>query len=64
MPDGKKTDGVRSRGFAAGEGYRANYLASKHGISCQQARDLIAEVGSDRERLNLTAAKVRAASEH
>lgn len=53
--------GERRRRFAAGEGYVPEYLASKHGISTQQARDLIAEVGSDRERLNLAASTVRRA---
>ena len=49
--------------FVAGQGYSARYLASKHGISPQQARDLIAEVGHDRERLNLCAMAVRIAGE-
>ena len=49
--------------FAAGEGYSPRYLAAKHCISVQQARDLLDEVGSDRERLNLVASVVRAAAE-
>ena len=48
--------------FAEGEGYAPRYLARKHRISVQQARDLLAEVGTDRERLNLVAAIVRAAA--
>ena len=49
--------------FAPGEGYTPTYLANKHRITVQQARDLLAEVGPDRERLNLVASKVRIASE-
>lgn len=54
---------VRRTTFASGEGYTPTYLANKHRITVQQARDLLAEVGPDRERLNLVASKVRIASE-
>lgn len=46
-----------------GGGYNPRYLAQKHGITSGQARDLITEVGHDRERLNLVASKVREARE-
>lgn len=46
--------------FAAGWGYNPRYLARKHRISTEQARDLIAEVGHDRERLDRVARAVRA----
>lgn len=62
MTDGKVERGRGySMGCATGEGYSANYLAAKHRISAQQARDLLQEVGPDRERLNLTASAVRRA---
>lgn len=56
-----RTTGPRRPDFAPGEGYAPRYLAAKHRISVQQARDLLAEVGPDRERLNLVAQVVRAA---
>lgn len=46
----------------ADKGYHPAYLAAKHRISVQQARDLLAEVGPDRERLNHVANVVRIAS--
>lgn len=46
----------------AARGYHPGYLAAKHRISVQQARDLLAEVGPDRERLNQVANVVRIAS--
>lgn len=48
--------------LAAEKGYHPAYLAAKHRISVQQARDLIVEVGADRERLNHVANVVRIAS--
>ena len=50
---------ARRVGFVTGDGYAPRYLAAKHGITTQQARDLIAEVGTDRERLNMTATAVK-----
>ena len=47
----------------SGKGYAPRYLAAKHRISTQQARDLLAEVGPDRERLDMVARAVRMASE-
>ena len=42
-----------------GQGCEANYFARQHGINAQQARDLIKEVGNDREKLNAAAAKLK-----
>jgi hypothetical protein len=39
----------------ASPGYSANYFARKHGITRQQARQLIAAIGGDREKLNAAA---------
>jgi hypothetical protein len=47
----------RSR-VAGGQGYEVNYFARKHGITAQQARDLIKEVGNDRDKLNAAAARL------
>lgn len=60
MADNKKSTekGDRQR-VAAGEGYEVNYFASKHGLSAQQARDLIARVGNDRGALNKEASKLK-----
>ena len=39
-------------------GYGAEYLANKHGITPDQARSLIARIGSSREELDNAAAKL------
>ena len=36
-----------------------SYFARKHGITSEQARDLIKRVGNDREKLNEAALKLR-----
>ena len=46
------------RTVAKGEGYEVSYFATKHGISLQQARNLIASVGNDRKTLNAAASKL------
>jgi hypothetical protein len=50
-----KRGGADRRTVAAGEGYEVSYFARKHGITTQQARELIASVGNDREKLNAAA---------
>lgn len=42
------------------KGYEVNYFARKHGITADQARDLIKKVGNDREKLNAAAEKMKA----
>lgn len=60
MPDSKSNRGGGDRKrVAAGEGYEVNYFASKHGLSAQQARDLIKRVGNDRDKLNDAASKLK-----
>ncbi|MCC6827682.1 MAG: DUF3606 domain-containing protein [Novosphingobium sp.] len=49
---------MRGRTYA-GQGYDATYLARKHGITRQQARDLIRKVGHDRDKLNEAAASLK-----
>jgi hypothetical protein len=50
----KRGGGDRSR-VASAEGYEVRYFARKHGISSQQARELIGKVGNDRTKLNAAA---------
>jgi hypothetical protein len=53
--DKSKTGGVDRRSVAAGEGYEVEYFASKHDITPAQARELIANVGNDRDKLDAAA---------
>ena len=63
MAEEEKCVSTRNDGCSSGgKGYHPSYLAAKHRISVQQARDLLAEVGHDRERLNVVANVVRIAS--
>lgn len=60
MADNKsKRGGSDRRHVAGGEGYEVNYFARKHGISKDQAQDLIKRVGNDREKLNAAAGKLK-----
>lgn len=56
MADDKTKQDGRDRGRVSGsEAYEVEYFAQKHGLSAEQARDLIAEVGNDREKLDAAA---------
>ena len=55
----KKVGGTDRKRVAAGEGYEVNYFAKKHGISAEQARDLIKKTGNDREKLNAAVEKLK-----
>lgn len=57
--DKSKRGGNDRRRVAAGEGYEVNYFARKHGIPIAQARQLIKNVGNDREKLNAAAAGLK-----
>ena len=60
MADSTKNRGQRDRSrVAAGQGYELGYFARKHGISRDQARQLIARVGNDRAKVNGAAAKLK-----
>jgi hypothetical protein len=48
----------RSR-VAGGQGYELGYFARKHGISREQARQLIDRVGNDRAKLNAAAERLK-----
>jgi len=56
--DKSKRGGTDRRRVAAGQGYEVNYFARKHGITAEQARGLIKQVGNDRKKLNAAAEKL------
>lgn len=59
MADDKTNRSGRDRDrVAGGQGYEGNYFARKHGITTDQARQLIKEVGNDRAKLNEAAGKL------
>ncbi|MCB2074334.1 MAG: DUF3606 domain-containing protein [Novosphingobium sp.] len=43
----------------AGQGYEVTYFARKHGLTRQQARDIIRKVGHDRSKLNEAAIRLK-----
>ncbi|WP_454887788.1 DUF3606 domain-containing protein [Sphingomonas oryzagri] len=60
MADDKSKRGEADRRqVAGGEGYEVNYFARKHGISRDQAEDLIRRVGNDRAKLDAAAEKLK-----
>lgn len=60
MADNKSNRGGRDRSrVAAGQGYELGYFARKHGLSRDQARELIKKVGNDRAKLNAAAEKLK-----
>jgi hypothetical protein len=54
-----KRPGVDRRVVAGSQGYEVGYFARKHGITAEQARALIEEIGNDREKLNAAAEKLK-----
>jgi hypothetical protein len=54
----KRTISARRRAKLASEPYDAGYFARKHGITREQARDLMRQIGNDRDELNAAAAKL------
>jgi hypothetical protein len=60
MADNKRKRGASDRRtVAAGEGYEVNYFATKHNITREQARNLIARVGNNRDKLNSAASRLK-----
>jgi hypothetical protein len=56
MSDDKSKVGAQDRSRVAGdEDYEVRYFADKHDISMDEARDLIARHGNDREALDRAA---------
>lgn len=63
MADDKNKRGAGDRArVAGGEGYEVAYFADKHGITRQQAEELIRTVGNDRAELDAAAAKLKPAT--
>lgn len=60
MSDDKTQQGRDRARVAGGEEYEVRYFADKHGISIEQAEQLIREHGNSREVLDAAAAKLRA----
>ena len=61
MADDKSHVGEPDRSRVSGnEPYEVSYFAQKHGISSQQARELIEKHGNDRETLDRAAEKLKA----
>ena len=59
MADDRSNRGGRDRNrVAGGQGYELGYFARKHGISRDQARELISRVGNDRAKLNAAAERL------
>ena len=56
MSDNTSLQGDRDRRtVSAGEPYEVEYFARKHGLTMEQARDLIARVGNERSKLDAAA---------
>jgi hypothetical protein len=61
MADNKDLRGGRDRDFvASGQDYEVEHFAQKHGISAEQARELIARHGNDRETLDRAVESLKA----
>ena len=59
MADDESNVGEPDRSRVSGsEPYEVSYFAQKHGISSEQARDLIARIGNNREELDAAAEKL------
>jgi len=60
MADDKTNRGAQDRAkAAAGQDYEVRYLAEKHGLSPDQARDLIKKHGNDRATLDAAARRLK-----
>jgi hypothetical protein len=60
MADSKQHIGEPDRSLVAGEErYEVQHLASRTGISTDEARELIQKFGNDREKLEREAGKLR-----
>ena len=61
MADDKSKTGAADRARVAGdEDYEVGYFAERHGISREQARQLIEQHGNDRATLDRAAEKLKA----
>ena len=63
MADDKTNVSSRDRDrVAGGEGYEVEYFARKHGITAEEARELIRRHGNNRETLDREAESLKARS--
>ena len=63
MADDKSTRGAQDRARVSGEeGYEVSYFAQKHGITAEQARELIDRVGNSRAKLDEAAETLKKAN--
>jgi hypothetical protein len=61
MADDKtKTGGGDRKRVAQDQGYEVSYFARKHGLSTEEAREIIRRVGNDRDKLNAEVEKMPA----
>jgi hypothetical protein len=61
MADDVSKRGTQDRVRVASEqGYEVDHFARKHGISQEQAKRLIEQIGNDRAKLDQAAAKLKA----
>ena len=58
VDDKTKQDGRDRSRVSGSESYEVEYFAQKHGLSAQQARDLIVQVGNDRDKLDEAAQRL------
>lgn len=60
MADNKQNAGEPDRSRVSGsEDYEVRYFADKHGITMDQARELIAKHGSQRDELDAAAERLK-----
>ena len=60
MADNKENVGEPDRSRVSGsEGYEVRYFADKHGISMDQARELIEKHGNQRDELDAAAERLK-----
>ncbi|WP_374470891.1 DUF3606 domain-containing protein [Phenylobacterium sp.] len=60
MADNKQNVGEPDRSRVSGsEDYELRYFADKHGISMDQARELVAKHGNQREELDAAAERLK-----
>jgi len=60
MADSKTEVGARDRSRVAGDqDYEVDHFARRHGISAEQARELIDRHGNDRDTLDAAAARLK-----
>lgn len=56
--DRTKTDGRDRSRVSGSEPYEIEYFAKKHGLSAEQARTLIEDIGNNREKLDEAAERL------